>query len=160
MKRVLGTLCAHRHYRPEYVDGRNWLHVTDPENPLRFVAATADLILTPPQRFPYDMVTSPSFVWPVLGPPTGDGDGARYAAAACCHDWAYEHQRWDNGTPLTRETADGILWECLFDLNVDEWRIELMYAAVRLGGWYYWNKHKREDIHPTYGGRPGGGVYT
>lgn len=151
--RVPGQLCGYRKYRPQYLDGRNWLHRnSDPAEPLRFVAVKGDLTLTPPEAFEHDFATIPRWVWAAIGAPTGDGAGAAYGPAAVIHDWAYEHQHWDGGEPLSRAEADRILWECCLDLDVDEWRADLMYTAVRIGGGAYWRKHEHEKIHPSYGG--------
>ena len=146
-RRVPGVLCGLNGYRSEYIDGEFWKHCWQiPDNPLRFIAAVGDRILTPPDRFVHDFASVWRIIWPIIGPPAGCGPGAAYGPAAIPHDWAYEHQAWDNGEPISRAEADAILWECCFDLNVTEWRRRLMYRAVRIGGGPHFRGHKSGRI--------------
>jgi len=141
---VPGQLLGRGNYRSEYIDGHDWKHHhMVAAATLRFAASVGDLVLTPPDKYVHNFASIPRWVWPIIGPPSGDGPGAAYGPAAILHDWAGEHQEWDNGEPLSRRTADAILWEACFDLHVAEWRQELMYAAVRIGGGRHYRRHAR-----------------
>lgn len=60
----------------------------------------------------------------------------RERLAAVVHDDLYERQpKW-----CTREMADQIFLEAMTVLGESWLRRSLMYSAVRIGGWMYWNK--------------------
>lgn len=152
-RRLPGRILGCASYLVEYMDGKEWKHRwRNAADPLRFVAAVGDRILTPPDRFVHDFASIPPVGWQLVGPPSGHGPGANYGPAAILHDWAYEHQHWDNGEPLTRQQADALIWEAMFHLGVDEWRADLMYGILRVFGGPHWNKHKTGRIPcPSYG---------
>jgi len=141
-RRVPGQICGVSDVVVSYVDGKDWILRQHPTNPLRFVAAVGDRILTPPDNYVHDFATVPRLCWWLIGPPTGAGPGSNYGPAAILHDWAYEHQAWDNGEPLKRWEADGIFWEAMMDLNVDERRCEAMYKAVSFFGRWTFKGHR------------------
>lgn len=150
--RLPGNVCGLYGYRSISLDGRDWVHEHRGPAPLRFIAARGGRVLTPPDRFVHDYASIPRFVWPLIGPPTGDGPEANYGPAAILHDWAYDHGVWDSGEPLTRKQADAIIWEACFDLNVVEWKLETIYLAVRIGGGKHWRDHRTGRIPcSTYG---------
>ena len=144
-KRIPGRLLGRRSYLNKYIDGRDWIHVwVDKDDPLRYVEARTGRILTPPDRFTHDFASIPRLFWRLIGPPAGAGPGKAYGPAAIIHDWAYESQRWGNGSVLSRLDADVIFQECLYQLDVDEWRVRLMYLAVRVGGAGHYRRHTQQ----------------
>lgn len=144
---VPGQLLGFVKWRPVYVDGIVWVHYnTYLDNPLRFVHAAKPLTLTPPEGFTFDMASIPSWAWPLMGPPTGYGSESRHGPAACLHDYGARHQRWDQGVWLTREENDAIFKAALYDLGVSEWRVRVMYTAVRLGGARGWRENRRKLV--------------
>ena len=153
MRLYPGKLCGWRHVEVEHVDGDWWKLHQNPDDPLRFVGR-GNLVLTPPNKFVHDFGTIPRLARLLMGSPAGEPDFAQHAGKVYpIHDWAYEHQQWDDGTPLTRDEADSILARALDQVECAEWYVRLVYAAVRLGGAGYWNKHRTG--HPsTYRGKP------
>lgn len=55
-----------------------------------------------------------------------------YMQAAALHDWMYA-----SGL-LGRSRSDRIFREALTVLDAPRWWAGLMYAAVRMGGWFFW----------------------
>jgi hypothetical protein len=58
------------------------------------------------------------------------GDTGRKAGVV--HDFLYRHRL------ESRATADAVFREALRADGVPRWRVALMYAGVRLGGWVAW----------------------
>ncbi len=146
-RRVLGELCGKRHVKMEFLGGKDWKLIQNPDDPLRFVCAVGTRTLTPPDGYVFDGATVPEIAWPIVGPPTGFGEDANYMLAACMHDKGYEHQKWDDGATMTRREADGIFLECMIDDNVSEWRYRLMWFAVRVGGAFTFKGHRNWNEH-------------
>lgn len=85
-----------------------------------------------PRGFQTDFASVPRFFWRVV-PPAGP-----HGAAAVVHDYLYVHQGdWN------RKDVDVLFHECLGVLGVPDWKRNLMYLGVRLGGWLGWNRNKR-----------------
>jgi len=59
---------------------------------------------------------------------------------AVLHDWLYVTESFD------RKTCDELFYKALKERGVSRWKAWSMYKAVRLGGWYVWNKHKKEEV--------------
>lgn len=138
-----GRVCGWRHVLSEPIDGRWFKLRQTAEDPLRFVGR-GDRILTPPANFVHDYGSIPWVAQLALGGPAGHPDHAQHAGKVFpVHDWAYERQAWDDGTPLSRQDADEILATCLDQVECAEWYVRAVYAAVRLGGAHYWNQHRR-----------------
>ena len=141
-KRVPGQICGYRNVMVQWIDGKDWALRQNPEDPLRYVCAVGDRTLTPPDNYVHDFASIPRLCWRLIGPPTGIGPGANYGPAAILHDWAYERQLWDNGEKIERWEADGLFWEAMMDLGVDEWRADLMHFAVHVGGQFTFRGHR------------------
>lgn len=93
-----------------------------------------DTVVTVPAGFPFDGASVPRPIW-VLFPPAG-----QYLEAAAVHDWLYEHQT-IQGQRIDRETADNHLLWGMEDLGVSWVKRQMIYRAVRLGGWVSFNKY-------------------
>jgi hypothetical protein len=120
----------------KFVDGKTWV-IRNPMNDWGFTCKQG--YISPTDGFETDFASIPPFAWRLVGPPTGFGGGANYGEAAVIHDWLYVKQI-IQGKPITRREADLIFLEAMKYLNVDTWRRDLMYLAVRLGGKSYWEK--------------------
>lgn len=114
---------------------------------------TADLIyigvrdqFLVPKGFTTDFASIPS-IFQGLIPKHG-----RFDAAAIVHDYLYNVQPkvWrpeGEYSRITRKESDGIFRRIMKELGVGRIRRNLMYRAVRLGGWVPWNKsRKRLDV--------------
>lgn len=95
--------------------------------PLTFRAADGRAF-TVPRGFVTDLASIPALVRPVL-----DRNG-RSRRAAVLHDFLYCTQ------PVARDDADELFDEALALDKEPWWSRTAMYAAVRLGGWLYWNQ--------------------
>lgn len=145
---VRGELCGLHNFTAGYIDGRWWRHQYEPAGctaPLRFVCANRPYTLTPPNGFIHDFASIPAVAWPVMGGPAGNGHDSQHGPAAILHDWAYEKQRWDQGVPFSRKTADQIFRCALDDLNVSEWRARAMYRILRVFGARHFRMHAEQN---------------
>ena len=96
--------------------------------------------LTQPFRvrtgFETDFASVPRLFWRVV-PPWG-----RYSPAAVVHDYLYHTGK------VSRLAADRLFLELMAALGVPLWKRQVMYWAVRLGGWLAWDaSRKREAEH-------------
>lgn len=101
---------------------------------LRALVYKSDLLkrtLVVPEGFKTDFASIPAVVWPLI-PKVG-----KYDKAAVVHDFLYQN----NG--CTREEADGVLREAMRILHVPGWRMSLIYAGVRSGGWLVWGRYRK-----------------
>lgn len=57
--------------------------------------------------------------------------------AAVIHDYLYQM------LSCTRKQADDVLLEAMGVCGVAAWRRRLIYAGVRIGGWYTWWKYSK-----------------
>ena len=64
----------------------------------------------------------------------------RYNKAAVLHDWLYSKSAYQYPYLVPRKLADLIFLDAMKDLGVVKWKRDLMYRAVRLGGWKAWRK--------------------
>jgi len=81
--------------------------------------------VTVPKHFVTDGASIPRMFWAILSP-FGD-----YFAPALIHDFLYSPLN----TEFTREEADLIFLEAMFNVGVPWHRRHLIHAAVRLFGW-------------------------
>jgi len=88
--------------------------------------------LTVPRGFITDLASIPKFMRGLLD--VNDS----HRRAAVLHDFLYCAQH------LTRKQADDLLLEAMEAIGVQAWKRNAMYAAVRVGGWAYWNKRANE----------------
>jgi hypothetical protein len=73
-----------------------------------------------------DFASVPKAFWNLV-PPYG-----RYTKAAVVHDFFYRIK------PISREDADGIFRRIMTELGVSWITRNIMYASVRLGGFFSW----------------------
>jgi hypothetical protein len=74
--------------------------------------------------------------------------GGRANGPAVIHDWLYQHPDWND-----RALADQILFEAMScdqpELGhlAESWVVrQLMYRAVRVGGWVAWRNHGKRAV--------------
>jgi hypothetical protein len=83
------------------------------------------------------------FITDLASTPIGNvNDESRWAAVA--HDWNYCAQ------DLTREQADDLFREMLVESGYSKLRAWVYWRAVRMFGWRYWNRRKREPLRVDY----------
>lgn len=100
---------------------------------LVYYSARLATTITVPAGFVTDFASIPWLVqW--LIPKEG-----RYNRAAVVHDWLYTTGEYP------RDMADYVLSEAMAAASVDPDRAEVIYAGVRVGGWYAWRKHRKAD---------------
>lgn len=87
--------------------------------------------ITVPEGFETNLASVPAIFWPLF---PRDGD---YTPAAIVHDWLYT-QKQIEGRQITRAQADGIMLEAMESLGVGWWRRTVIWAALRVGGWWAW----------------------
>lgn len=80
-----------------------------------------------------DFASVPRIFWPIISPID------RHGKAAVIHDYCYQ-VGYD-----TRKECDKIFKEALRVLKVPEWKVFLMYNAVRLFGFRAWNKYRKNE---------------
>jgi len=83
-----------------------------------------------------DFASIPRLAWTLIGSPAM----GRYTASSVIHDVLYMTES------LSRKECDDLFLEMLEVDGVKWWRRYAMYYAVRIGGWYVWNKHTKESI--------------
>jgi len=98
--------------------------------PLRY--QRGDEVLEVPQGFITDYASVPKIFWNII-PPSG-----RYARAAVLHDWLYKVGM------FSRLECDQIFKEAMKALDVAPWKRQVMFYAVRAGGWKPYNLYKKE----------------
>lgn len=91
-------------------------------------------LITVPAGFKTDLASIPRVLWNVL-PPIG-----AYDAAAVVHDYLYQH----NG--VSRREADAVLLEAMRILGVRVTQRWAIYAGVRAGGWFVWNRYRAKTL--------------
>jgi hypothetical protein len=69
----------------------------------------------------------------------------KHLRAAVLHDYMYYAQEL-NGRKITRAKADKIFLIAMKACGVAWFKRELMYSAVRIGGWVAYNKYKNDRI--------------
>jgi hypothetical protein len=99
------------------------------EQPLAFYSALLDAQITAPAGFHTDYASVPRlpFAYLVVG-----GKGRK---AAVIHDFLYSGGM-VYGMPLKRDEADAVFAEALKATGYGPTVVNLMYAGVRLGGWW------------------------
>lgn len=90
-----------------------------------------NLVLTVPEGFKTDFASVPRILWWWL-PPSGS-----YARAAVAHDYLY------HVGAVSRFRADQFFLQIMKMLKVGLIKRQLMYWAVRVGGWRMWNHYRR-----------------
>lgn len=89
----------------------------------------SDDFIVVPKGFVTDGASIPKWCWPIVGHPF-----AEFRQAAVLHDYLYRnHIR-------TKKQADKIFLEAMEVLGVDEWKRNVMYWAVCIGGTKSWKR--------------------
>ncbi len=88
-----------------------------------------------PFNFITDFASVPKLFWNIL-PPWG-----KYGRAAIIHDYLYFTLGLDD--IYSRKECDKIFLEAMVTSGAWRWKRQIMYYAVRLFGWFAWNKYKR-----------------
>lgn len=124
----------------EYIDGKDWRLLQD----FGYRTETGE-VTTVRKEFIFDFASVPRiFQW--LYPAPGDSQNP-YGVAALVHDWLYAHRK-IAGHPVTRREADALFYEILRYVGCRRTLCWTMWAAVRVGGWWPWNRRKSEDLMP------------
>lgn len=111
----------------EYVDGRHWRLTR------MFRYRTEDnWVITVPCNFVTDFASIPRGLWNIFPPTTSCGQ------ASVIHDWLYTTQ------PCDRGKADSILKEAMEVIHAKRLTRWLVYAGVRVGGHWIWQRHTAE----------------
>ena len=115
----------------ECLDGRRWkllepIFWTSDISECRYDGLVGYEII--PAGFITDLASIPAGVPIPPGP---------HHIAAILHDYLYHY----NG--CTRLEADRVLRDCCRYLGVSRVRTALIYAGVRIGGWWVWNRYRR-----------------
>lgn len=88
-----------------------------------------------PKGFVSDGASIPKFAWSIVGHPFGE-----YLESAVIHDYPYKFpDKWHKEYKNKRKRADWLLLDCMKSQCIKLWKRRIMYRAVRLGGWRFWN---------------------
>ena len=99
-------------------------------------------IYTVHKGFYSDGASVPRFLW-ALYPPFGEA----YEPAAWLHDYLYAYAEQEYGTDhghVSRAEADGLFYEAMGSLGFRRSGAEVIYRAVRAGGWLSWRNYRKE----------------
>lgn len=129
----------------EYIDGKNWKVIAPFE--YHFGSPDGDELVDIPVGFITDFASIPKILWNIL-PPVGS-----YGKAAVVHDWLYRRRTvvfdclvCETGHPLrsvSRREADYRFREAMQVLGTDWLTRWVIWAGVRLGGWWAWRQDAR-----------------
>jgi len=103
------------------------------EQPFHFLSYSKGEIVVP-AGFDTDYASIPRIFWAIYAP-----DGS-YAEAAVVHDFLYWAQ------PIERAEADEVFYEAMTALGVPWLRRQILYRAVRLGGWAAWASNAKKRL--------------
>lgn len=96
---------------------------------------------TVPRRFITDLASIPKLARGLID--VND----KHRRAAVLHDFLYCAQI------VSRAEADRLFLEAMEVLGVEPWKRRVMWAAVRSGGWIYWNRRaKANDLSGDFVG--------
>lgn len=119
--------------RGEAVGKRDWKLTDD----LDYLTDNRGLIRVPVD-FVSDLASIPA-PFRVLIPVNG-----LHRKAAVLHDWLYFNDGDLGIYKYTRAEADALFLQAMTRSGVAPWRRNIMYAAVRLGGWPYWEEEPKQ----------------
>lgn len=67
--------------------------------------------------------------------------------AATIHDYMYATSTSGaKGVLVTRKEADEVFYRALRSEGIARWRAWMFLGGVRLGGWFAWRKHRKNDV--------------
>lgn len=114
-------------------------HVSDDiwklHEPFRFIHNRLGVLeetIVVPAGYETDFASVPGIFWSLV-PKDGQYDGA-----AVIHDFLYGMKGKDVEPPRTRHECDDIFLDGMAVLNVPKWKRDIMWFAVRIGGWLPW----------------------
>lgn len=87
-------------------------------------------IIKVPEGFLTDLASIPRIFWSILSPLD------EYAKAAVLHDWLYYTGRYG------KVRTELIFKEAMQVLKVPKWKVNCVFTAVYLFGFYAWYKHR------------------
>jgi hypothetical protein len=91
--------------------------------------------ITIPKGFTTDGASIPRLFWFTTGTPFSP----HYMRGAIIHDYLYQ-------TGLfSRKDADLIMYNFLLVDNTSRYNATKIYYALRIGGWYVWNKYRKME---------------
>ena len=109
-----------------YTDGNVWTVMGD----FAYVSSMG-LVVTVEAGFQTDLASIPRALWWWL-PPSGE-----YDPAAVLHDWLYARGE------LSRAKCDELFLDAMLSTGVSRFRAYAMHEAVRLFGWFAWDRKRR-----------------
>lgn len=139
----MATACFYGPLDIRKVSGVRWMTLSS----LIYDSEVAARRIVVPAEFVFDGASVPR------APITYWIAGGRAWAPSCLHDYGYQHPDEDD-----RELWDNIFHEAMGvnqpDLGHEaesKWVRTLMWAAVRAGGWWPWNDHRRAlELNPAW----------
>lgn len=97
--------------------------------PLIYLSALLENTVTVPRGFETDLASIPAIARGIIDP-----EAPCILEASIIHDRLYTK----SGAGVTRAQADSVLAEAMRVLGAPEWKITLVWAAVRLFGGAHW----------------------
>jgi hypothetical protein len=110
-------------------DGKVWTVM----QPLIYMSDVANKVFIVPEGFVTDLASVPRLPLMFLLA------GGSAEEAAVVHDRLYATGE------LPRALADKVFKEAALVSGEPAWRVNLMFAGIRLGGWMAWNDHRARD---------------
>ena len=89
------------------------------------------ILFTIPLGFETDLASIPQIAWPILAPAHSS-----LIRPAIVHDWMYR-----TACYFTRKQSDLIFYHLLVNEGISRFRASIMYYAVRLFGWNYFEEN-------------------
>jgi len=117
-------------FKGELIGKNKWKNLEEFEY---YLEESSDEVIAVPKGFITDFASVPRIFWAIISPID------KHAKAAVVHDYCYYDATY------SRKESDLIFKEALKVLKVVPWKVEVMYIAVRIGGWNAWRKHRRRE---------------
>lgn len=104
---------------------------------LHYITIDGLYLIRVPAGFPTDLASIPQVFQAIFSV------NGRHKKAAVVHDFLYSTQGQTPLADFTRAECDKIFSEAMWELEVPNWKRRMMYAGVRVGGWWAWRKAKQ-----------------
>jgi len=101
-------------------------------------ATTPYGLITVPKGFITDLASIP-WIAQIIIPKIG-----KQNRSSIIHDYLYETGN-INGKKITQKIADKIYLGLMRSRKVSKWNAKTQYRALRMFGWYAWNKYRKQD---------------
>lgn len=101
-------------------------------------ASTPYGLIAVPKGFITDLASVP-WIAQIIIPKIG-----KQNRSSIIHDYLYQTGN-INGNKITRKIADKIYLGLMQSRKVPKWNRNTQYSGLRVGGWYTWNKYRREE---------------